>query len=68
MLIRLEARLPVVQFQKENISCNQLIELFQLRVVLMKVSIEGCALTKVFMLTVLKYIYVNLVIKVIKVL
>ena len=31
--IQLEAQLPVVWFQKENIARNQLTELFQLRVV-----------------------------------
>ena len=41
MFIRLKARLPVVQFQKETISRNQLTELFPLRVVPLKVRIKG---------------------------
>ena len=41
MSIQLEAQLPVVQFQKENISRNQFSELFQLRVVPIQVSTKG---------------------------
>ena len=41
MFIRKAVQLPVVQFQKENISHNELTELFQLRVVPIKVSIKG---------------------------
>ena len=46
MFIRLEARLPVVQFKKEKILRNQLIKLFQLRFVPTQVSMKGRTLVQ----------------------